>query len=904
MLRREPSRPRLVSDEVNDGVLHWDVMSRHGDAFGNEAPGRGQLDATADGTSRQQEACDDDSSFVTSVSRSESRGDLGTGSSASLHGLDMDLRSLAAFSLFDDHDNTGSIINSTKRKRASNYMTPASSYASLAAIHHSTLYHPLCTVDKANQQLGINAPSSLFSSLIAVPQRDHLSLQSLPEETLIIIASFLAIPQLRSLSATSHAVRSVLMTSQAALESIWMNVLRDAFPNVFFRTSIEQEQELEPSSRNDRRDKHIMTTSSQVQFIDSLKMPLSGVATASSPTSSTAAPPSVNLSLLTGLLPKMYPRFIDPITLRMDSHLHPFESYHMNIPSHEKREDEPEAENEASSVLVPVIQFVGRVGTGDRCIKSDRPFPAVCKCVIDEDDKSSGSRRFRRLSSIVRTRRLDCGTTTARTRHRNGGHSKKWDRVFRKWTNPHSYHNAVVDSPFVDSPAGRSHPSAHTSNIHRSLERLEQQPPLTPSGFLTFTPPSQAITPPLLSPPPPPSQNLIVTPHPHSPLFRFLSSLSHRCDSVSPTSSMNDLNTVDVDESYRCSDSTTTNMLFEGDGGFGQEDDDDDEEIGVNNYGVRVKLSLTKCKEQLGKLTRHCCKSKQVNNLRPFVTPIVISQCGQRRNSCNKDRNSSPSFDASPQTKLVVDLTPRLCAYFEVTILKHSKHEDTNEPISSSSQRNNDTLRPADNLAPRVQPRPHRMLHDDQQWDNNSWRWRIPPPVLLPMHPLVAMAIHEGPWFPHVYDGDYRPRPPVERVLVNNNGVHRHECVAVGLSTMAFSPRDKMPGWDDHSYGYHGDDGGIFHGQGEMIKRYGPPFGPGDTVGCGVEYSSKRIFFVKNGEFLGFAFDVLQEDVIKRGLYPTVGVDTECPLFVNFGAQPFCFDLATFAKEGCRIMEE
>jgi hypothetical protein len=26
-------------------------------------------------------------------------------------------------------------------------------------------------------------------------------------------------------------------------------------------------------------------------------------------------------------------------------------------------------------------------------------------------------------------------------------------------------------------------------------------------------------------------------------------------------------------------------------------------------------------------------------------------------------------------------------------------------------------------------------------------------------------------------------------------------------------------------------------------------------------------------------------------LYPTVGVDSECPIFVNFGDRPFYFDL-------------
>ncbi|KAL7478430.1 hypothetical protein ACHAW6_004197 [Cyclotella cf. meneghiniana] len=902
MLRREGSRPRLVSDEdcaFRNAAANNEKGDRNDLMPGSVIQGRGQLVATADGISKQLDAYDDESSFVsclemTPASRSNSYGDLRTkhvtDSSLSLHDWEMDLKSSASFNLFDDQDDCldsshhADIDNhcaSTKRKRLSNYMTPACSYVSLAVNQHPAPYQPLSTHDNSNQKLVTDAHS--FQLFESIPQLDQLSLQSLPEEIFVIIASFLAIPQVRSLAVTNHAIRATLMTSQAALDNIWTNVLRDAFPRVFLRTNIKR------PSGNDRHETNSMIASSEVHFVDSLHMPLTGLISGTQ---------AVNLSLLTGLLPKTYPRRIDPITLRMDSHLHPFESYHMSISSHEKRYHEQQAEKESYSVDVPVIQFVGRVGMGDRCIRADQPFPSVRKCAIGEDINSR-IRSFHRLSSILRTRRLDYGTTSARIKHPNGVRSKKWDRGIMKWANANTNYNASVEMPTVNSQAGHVHPSAHTFTINSTFD---QQPPLTPLGFLTFTPPSQETIPSQLSPPPPPQpQNLLVTPHPHSPLFRFLSSLSHRCDSVSSTSSMNDRNAGVVDESHRSSESVAS-MLFEQDAEFGQEENDD--EIGLNNYGVRVKLSLTKCRERLGKLSRHGCKCKQAINLRPFVTPIVISQCGRSHNMIgSKDGNSSPDFYASPQTKLVVDLTPRLCAYFEITILKHSKREGSNGPNSRSSGRSDVTLRNVDHLTPRVQPRPHRMLHADQQWENNAWHWRIPPPVLLPIHPLVNMAILEGPGLTHVYDRDFRPRSQMERVLIDNNGVHRHECVAIGLSTLKFSPRDKMPGWDDHSYGYHGDDGGIFHGQGEMIKRYGPPFGPGDTVGCGVEYSSRRIFFAKNGKFLGLAFDMLPENVIERGLYPTVGVDTECPLFVNFGEQPFCFDLSTFAKVGCQIME-
>ncbi len=37
---------------------------------------------------------------------------------------------------------------------------------------------------------------------------------------------------------------------------------------------------------------------------------------------------------------------------------------------------------------------------------------------------------------------------------------------------------------------------------------------------------------------------------------------------------------------------------------------------------------------------------------------------------------------------------------------------------------------------------------------------------------------------------------------------------------------DRMPGWDPHSYGYHGDDGNAFSGDGDSLP-YGPLFTTG-----------------------------------------------------------------------------
>jgi len=120
------------------------------------------------------------------------------------------------------------------------------------------------------------------------------------------------------------------------------------------------------------------------------------------------------------------------------------------------------------------------------------------------------------------------------------------------------------------------------------------------------------------------------------------------------------------------------------------------------------------------------------------------------------------------------------------------------------------------------------------------------------------------------------------------------ECVAVGLSTYRFELHRRLPGWDAFSFAYHGDDGLIFHHQTTGMK-YGPTFGVGSIVGCGLDYSCGRIFYTLNGKFLGYTPTVLDDAELSLDWFPTVGLDTHAAVQCNFGIEdrPFCFDLAT-----------
>lgn len=74
-----------------------------------------------------------------------------------------------------------------------------------------------------------------------------------------------------------------------------------------------------------------------------------------------------------------------------------------------------------------------------------------------------------------------------------------------------------------------------------------------------------------------------------------------------------------------------------------------------------------------------------------------------------------------------------------------------------------------------------------------------------------------------------------------------------GMIGVGFSGRKaslgKLPGWENDSWGYHGDDGKSFCCQ-STGKDYGPKFSTGDIIGCGVNFVTGCAFFTKNGHML------------------------------------------------------
>ena len=127
-------------------------------------------------------------------------------------------------------------------------------------------------------------------------------------------------------------------------------------------------------------------------------------------------------------------------------------------------------------------------------------------------------------------------------------------------------------------------------------------------------------------------------------------------------------------------------------------------------------------------------------------------------------------------------------------------------------------------------------------------------------------------------------------VKVQNGGTNT--AIGVGLIERGSAPRG-MPGWYDGSYGYHGDDGNKFtakyYGRG---RNYSGTYAEGDVIGCGL--LSNKIFYTKNGKYLGVAFKGVAQ--VPTDLYVMVGLhtDREPQVRVNFGQAPFVFDVANF----------
>ncbi|MAD85283.1 MAG: hypothetical protein CL912_20175 [Deltaproteobacteria bacterium] len=81
--------------------------------------------------------------------------------------------------------------------------------------------------------------------------------------------------------------------------------------------------------------------------------------------------------------------------------------------------------------------------------------------------------------------------------------------------------------------------------------------------------------------------------------------------------------------------------------------------------------------------------------------------------------------------------------------------------------------------------------------------------------------------------------------------------VAIGFCTISDKSLLEFPGWPkmgaaaSKSWAYHGDDGRFYCYLGHNSVHVGEPYGPGDVIGCGVDFGTGKIWYTRNGTLLG-----------------------------------------------------
>jgi len=116
--------------------------------------------------------------------------------------------------------------------------------------------------------------------------------------------------------------------------------------------------------------------------------------------------------------------------------------------------------------------------------------------------------------------------------------------------------------------------------------------------------------------------------------------------------------------------------------------------------------------------------------------------------------------------------------------------------------------------------------------------------------------------------------------------------IAIGVTQESFPLAGKLPGSEQNSFGYCSFRGSILE-DGDKFQEFGPSFGEGDVIGCGINIKNKSIFWSKNGHFVGSSVVFLCE---ISSLYPSVGFDRPAVIIANFGDAPFFYKVQSYSR--------
>ncbi|KAG9314703.1 hypothetical protein JVU11DRAFT_5512 [Chiua virens] len=123
-------------------------------------------------------------------------------------------------------------------------------------------------------------------------------------------------------------------------------------------------------------------------------------------------------------------------------------------------------------------------------------------------------------------------------------------------------------------------------------------------------------------------------------------------------------------------------------------------------------------------------------------------------------------------------------------------------------------------------------------------------------------------------------------------GIFYYEVEITSKTSKSLITRDvkvsRLPGWEKNSWGYHGESGTVCSGDKNGLP-FGTPFGVGDIIGCGIDFTQNKVFYTKNGSLLGTVFENVGKDC---DIFPAVGLCyTNESIHVNFGQETFKYDI-------------
>lgn len=116
------------------------------------------------------------------------------------------------------------------------------------------------------------------------------------------------------------------------------------------------------------------------------------------------------------------------------------------------------------------------------------------------------------------------------------------------------------------------------------------------------------------------------------------------------------------------------------------------------------------------------------------------------------------------------------------------------------------------------------------------------------------------------------------------------KCIAVGYGTRFDSlvSKHRHLGWQINAICYHGRDGELYAGN-RYGERFGPTFGTGDTIGCGLDMARGCFFYTKNGSLVG---DLIRfSPPLRLAMYCAVSMNEEGVVDANFGCKAWKFSL-------------